>query len=445
MPRPRLPIDRLPEPHVFQMMSEIYERRSAEVTAGRHVIETEDFLSKFISLDERQWRRWVNGESFMKRDSFDPLIASLYPTPIEQARLQDKYLEYEFGVRGASRTKRSDHSRRRIQPYEREFFERFLAEKGIAVSDLKDRFVFGRVAKELLDYRSREDGLMFGVHAGEVLALLIRNGTVPSSGTIESERQLAVVMYYAALNADHEDNEHAHKLLMKQMETQFGPLRDDPFLLYMRTSFPNIFYGQYDRIWRPVGPESRSRLRALVRSYEESLGYAVAFDASDNPIQDFGITNLVSSADYNAQRTKAFVDDIDRKRLIEQLETIDAKDLDAGSPVHMRMHNVLGLADAYIRGNQSAQAQELLTDLIDRATVSRQFSRFQLARAHYKRALAAYLSATDLPPSVSEKILSKAIDDLTVAKKIYGPVGNEILESDVMRRIAMILELRAKG
>jgi hypothetical protein len=157
------------------------------------------------------------------------------------------------------------------------------------------------------------------------------------------------------------------------------------------------------------------------------------------------ITNLVSSADYNLQRTKAFVDDIDRHRLIAELETIDQRDLDAGSPVHMRMHNILGLADAYIRGGSFGRAEEILSDLIETATPEKRFSRFQLGRALYKRALTAWLSISDMPPSIREKRLSVAIDDLETARKIYKAAGNEKLEADAMERILAIRGLLRRG
>lgn len=445
MHRPRLPIDRLPAPHLFHIMWQMFKLRLAQVTEGKYVTDADDFLKKFTDLDPAQWRRWVNGRSFMKSDTYVEFVESLYPTSSERLLLDNKYREYQFGVRGASRTKRADNPRRRLSDYEHEFIESYLFEMGIAFSDLRDRNVFGRVAKELLDYRTREGDLLLGVHAGEVMALLVRNGTIPASGTAERDRQLAVIMYYSALNADQEDNEPVHKQLMKQMDTQFGSLRKDPFVRYMRTSFPLIFYGQFDRIWQPVDSRSRTSLRELVRGYENALAYAAAFDSSDNAIQDFGIINLVSSADYNLQRTKAFVDDIDRLRLIAELEAIDQRDLDAGSPIHMRMHNILGLADAYIRGGAFGKAEEILSDLIRTATSEKRFSRFQLGRAHYKRALTAWLSVSDLSPSVMEKRLSVAIDDLEMARKIYRAAGNETLEGDAMRRLLSIRDFLRRG
>jgi hypothetical protein len=445
MYRPRLPIERLPAPHLFHLMWQMFELRLAQVTDGKYVTDADDFLKKFTDLDPAQWRRWANGRSFMKSDTYVQFVESLYPTVSERLMLDNKYREYQFGVRAASRTKRTDDPRRRLSDYEHDFIESYLFEKGIAFTDLRDRKVFGRVAKELLDYRTREGDLLLGVHAGEVMALLVLNGTIPAAGPSERDRQLAVIMYYSALNADHEDNEPAHKQLMKQMKTQFGPLRRDPFVRYMEISFPLIFYGQFDRIWKPMNSKSRPNLQELVRGYENALAYAAAFDGSDNAIQDFGITNLVSSADYNLQRTKAFVDDIDRRRLIAELETIDQRDLDAGSPVHMRMHNILGLADAYIRGGSFGRAEEILSDLIETATPEKRFSRFQLGRAHYKRALTAWLSISDMPPSVREKRLSVAIDDLETARKIYKAAGNEKLEADAMERILAIRGLLRRG
>lgn len=384
-------------------------------------------------ITDDQWKRWRNGRNTLSARKFGKIKNSLSLRGSDSDRANKLFAEYRLFVGPEKRSRRSAAPRDRLTDEELNLVEATARDAGIAdAKDLGDPSTLSVFARAFMDPRFDAPVPIVSMQrASQILIKLMRSKIM--SGFRQAHRDKLILMchWYALLSADLRDDEDALREITSSLKAHYSIDASPSLSAYCRSAFPAMFSLNLDAYFLPtqaIGEPVEIPGEGL---FETAFAAAEEFDSQrDNDFLNAGIKNLVSSAEYNLWRTRAFRSTASNKEPRAALERIDRLDEQAGAPPYMRMYNWLGIADTMLISQESEAASDYLGEKILLLDSSPGAPRFQLGRAHFKRAIAETNLAKNSPRGLHRE---HALALVNVAINLAAEYQNETQRDDGIR------------